>query len=240
MIKAVLFDLDGTLLPMDLDEFIKYYFCGIGEKVSPSDPERKKRLIAAVWDSTMAMIKNRGEKLNRDVFWDTFFALTGDEFVADLPLLDEYYLREYDEIRRICGFEEKAAEAVSLAKEMGMLVVLATNPIFPPVAVEKRVSWAGIDPAVFDYITTYESSHYAKPNPAYYAEIAASLSLSPEECLMIGNDVGDDMIAGKIGMQTFLLTPCLINKKGEDIGAYCHGGYGELIEFIRSININTV
>ena len=240
MIKAVLFDLDGTLLPMDLDEFIKYYFSGIGDKIASSDPERKKRLISAVWDSTMAMIKNRGEKLNRDVFWDTFFSLTGDEFRADLPLLDEYYSCEYDSIRKICGFEARAAEAIALVKKMGFTAVLATNPIFPPLAVRKRVSWAGIDPAVFDYVTTYENSHYAKPNPAYYTEIAASLSLSPEECLMVGNDVGDDMVAGKIGMQIFLLTDCLINKKGEDISAYRHGGYSELIEVIKSINKNTV
>ncbi len=235
MIKAVLFDLDGTLLPMDLDEFIKYYFSGIGDKIAPDDPERKKRLIGAVWDSTMAMIKNRGEKVNHDVFWDSFFELTGDEFKNDLSLLDEYYLCEYDSIRAICGFEEKAAKAVTLVKEMGLTAVLATNPIFPPLAVEKRIRWSGIDPAVFDYITTYENSHFAKPNPAYYTEIAAALSLSPEECLMIGNDVGDDMVAGKIGMHTFLLTPCLINKKGEDIGAYRHGGYEELIEVIRGI-----
>ena len=235
MIKAVLFDLDGTLLPMDLDEFIKYYFSGIGDKIAPDDPERKKRLIAAVWDSTMAMIKNRGEKVNHDVFWDTFFSLTGDEFKNDLSLLDEYYQNEYDSIRAICGFEEKAAEVVALVKELGLTAVLATNPIFPPLAVEKRIRWAGIDPAVFDYVTTYENSHYAKPNPAYYTEIAAALSLSPEECLMVGNDVGDDMIAGRVGMQTFLLTPCLINKKGEDITAYRHGGYRELVEYIKEL-----
>ncbi|MBQ4096928.1 MAG: HAD family hydrolase [Clostridia bacterium] len=235
MIKAVLFDLDGTLLPMDLDEFIKYYFSGIGKKVSPDDPERQKRLIGAVWDSTMAMIKNRGEKVNHDVFWDTFFSITGDEFKSDLHLLDEFYKNEYDSIRTICGLESRAAEVVSLVKELGLTAVLATNPIFPPLAVEKRIRWAGIDPSVFDYITTYENSHYAKPNPAYYTEIAATLSLSPEECLMVGNDVGDDMVAGKIGMHTFLLTPCLINKKGEDIAAYRHGGYDELIDVIRGL-----
>ena len=32
------------------------------------------------------------------------------------------------------------------------------------------------------------------------------LNVSPEECLMVGNDVSEDMIAETIGMKVFLIT----------------------------------
>ena len=35
----------------------------------------------------------------------------------------------------------------------------------------------------------------------------------PEECLMVGNDVEEDLVAGTIGVQTVLVTDCLINTK---------------------------
>ena len=52
---------------------------------------------------------------------------------------------------------------------------------------------------------------------------------------MVGNDMSEDMIARELGMEVFLLTDCIINKKDEDISAYPHGGYPELLEYIRAL-----
>ena len=118
---------------------------------------------------------------------------------------------------------------------LGLTVALATNPIFPMVAQTQRLSWAGLKENDFIHITAYENSRHCKPNPEYYKDIMAELNLGPEECVMVGNDVGEDMIAEKLGMKVFLLTDCLINRKNEDISKYPHGGFKELADFLNSI-----
>ena len=55
MIKAILFDLDGTLLPMDQDEFTKGYFKLLAAKLAPYGYE-PKTLIDTVWAGTAAMV----------------------------------------------------------------------------------------------------------------------------------------------------------------------------------------
>ena len=107
--------------------------------------------------------------------------------------------------------------------------------MFPAIATFSRIKWAGLNPEDFELITTYENSHFCKPNPDYYREILGKLSLNGDECLMVGNDVGEDMVAGQVGMQTFLLSDCLINKNGEDISRYPNGSFSELLHFIRSL-----
>ena len=128
-----------------------------------------------------------------------------------------------------------AAEVIRQIKALGYRVILATNPLFPAIATYSRVKWAGLDPADFELITTYENSHFCKPNPDYYREILGKLALDGSACLMVGNDVGEDMIARTLGMKVFLLTDCLINKAGADIESYPHGSFPELLHYIRSL-----
>ena len=127
----------------------------------------------------------------------------------------------------------KTQECVREAQAAGMQVVLATNPIFPAVATESRIRWAGLEPEEFELYTTYENIGYCKPNPSYYQEILNRLGEAPEHCLMVGNDVGEDMIARDLGMQVFLLTDCLINRENKDISVYPNGGFDELMDYIR-------
>ena len=93
----------------------------------------------------------------------------------------------------------------------------------------------GLQPEDFEFFTTFENSHYCKPNLDYYREILEKLSLKPEECLMVGNDVSEDMITEQLGMKTFLLTDCLINKAGVDISQYHHGGFAELDAYLKEL-----
>ena len=100
------------------------------------------------------------------------------------------------------------------------------------------MEWAGLSAEDFERYTTYENSCYCKPNPAYYEEILRGQGLVPEECIMVGNDVREDMIAETLGMKVFLLTDCLINKDGADISRYPRGSFGELQEFLRNQSEN--
>lgn len=230
-ITTVLFDLDGTLLPMDQDVFVKTYFGLLAKRLAPFGYE-PAHLIKAVWAGTMAMIKNTGKKTNEEVFWDDFAARYGEDSRKDLPKFDEFYREDFDKVKEVCGFNTKAKEVIDLLKEKGIRVALATNPIFPAIATQKRIAWAGLVPEDFELYTTYENSNYCKPNPEYYKEIINKLGVKPEECLMVGNDVSDDMVAERLGMKVFLLTDCLINKTDTDVSDFPNGSFDDLIEFI--------
>ena len=234
MLKAVLFDLDGTLLPMDLEVFIKTYMKYLAGYLAPHGfhPEN---LIRAVWDGTFAMIGNDGACTNEQVFWAKFTEVYGQDVSEHLPLFEEFYKTEFSRAKSVCGYDSAAAETVSLCKELGLVTVLATNPIFPAVATHQRIEWAGLSTDDFAHITTYENSRFSKPTLSYYREILEKLSLAPEECLMVGNDVDDDMPARELGMQVFLLTDHLINKRGVDISQFPHGDYTTLNAYIRSV-----
>ena len=233
-LKIVLFDLDGTLLPMDQDIFVKYYFGLLAKKLAPYGYEQEK-LIKSVWAGTEAMIKNTGEKSNEAVFWDVFTSIHGADAIKDLPLFDEYYEQDFPKVQASCGYNASAAVAVAKIKEMGLRVALATNPIFPAVATRQRIAWAGLDASDFELYTTYENSCHCKPNPDYYRDLLSALDAKPEECLMVGNDVGEDMIAESLGMKVFLMPECLINKKDSDISVYPQGDFEQLIEYIKEL-----
>ena len=234
-ITTILFDLDGTLLPMDNDEFTKGYFKLLVKKLAPYGYEPQK-LIDGIWSGTAAMVKNDGTKSNEQAFWEKFSEIFGEKARTDKPLFDEFYEKEFQSAKAICGFNQKAAVAVHTIKEMGYRIALATNPIFPSTATESRISWAGFDPNDFELYTTYENIGYCKPNPEYYREIARRLGVSPEQCLMVGNDVTEDMEAAqKAGMSVFLLTDCLINKERKDISAYPRGSFEQLMDFANKL-----
>ncbi len=228
----VLFDLDGTLLPMDQDEFTRGYFGLLAKKMAPFGYAPEK-LVETVWAGTRAMVKNDGRVTNEEKFWETFGGVYGRRAREDMALFNEFYENDFDRAKAFCGYTPKAAQAVGQIKEAGCRVALATNPLFPRVATEKRIRWAGLSPEDFELFTTYENSRYCKPNPDYYREVAEKLGVSPKECLMVGNDTLEDLAAGQIGMEVFLLTDCLINKDGVELSGCPHGSFDGLLEFFR-------
>ena len=231
--KFILFDLDGTLLPMDQEVFTKAYFKALAKKLAPFgyDPEA---LVKGIWTGTASMVKNDGGRTNEAAFWKTFAVIFGDKVYLDKALFDEFYANEFDQAKDVCGYDPEAGALVKRLKGEGYKIVLASNPIFPEIAQKKRMAWAGLDADDFSFITTYENSHYCKPNPEYYREILKTLGCSAGDCMMVGNDVEEDMIAGEAGIRTFLLTNCLINAKRKDISVYQRGGFSQLREFIMS------
>lgn len=233
-IKTVLFDLDGTLLPMDQDVFVEKYFGLLALKLAPYGYE-SKALIKAIWTGTGAMVKNNGDASNETVFWKTFSAIYGKDATVDLPVFEEYYKNEFQQVQGVCGYTPDAAKVVELVKSKGMQVVLATNPIFPAIATQSRMRWAGLNAEDFVLYTTYENARHSKPNPEYYRDILQQIGARPEECLMVGNDVTEDMVAQTLGMQVFLLTDCLINKENKDISVYPHGDFAALFSFISEL-----
>lgn len=233
-IKVVLFDLDGTLLPMDQEVFVKAYFGGLTKALEPYG-YKKEEMIQGIRMGLDAMYKNDGSCLNEKRFWDAFAGIVGEQVREQLEIFDNYYRNEFQLVKNVCGFAPKAEETVRKIKEMGYRVVLATNPLFPSIATESRMSWAGFTPEMFELYTTYENSRFCKPNLKYYEEIMEKLGVKPEECLMVGNDVGEDMVVEQLGMKTFLLTDDLINRKNVDISKYAQGSFEELLSHVSDM-----
>ncbi len=231
-IKAALFDLDGTLLPMDQDAFTKGYFKLLAKKLLPHGYE-PDALVKAIWHGTVAMVKNDGSCTNEEAFWNDFFATYGPDVKQDLPVFNEFYAVEFQQAKDLCGFTPDAAETVRFLQKTGLRVVLATNPIFPAVATESRIRWAGLRPEDFELYTTYENIGYCKPNLDYYREILHRLELSAEECIMVGNDVREDMVAEQLGMEVFLLTDCVINPDSLPTQQWPHGDFAALKDYLK-------
>ena len=233
-IKAVLFDLDGTLLPMDQDTFIKAYLGGMAKKLAPHgyNPDE---LVKAVYAGMKAMTTNDGSCTNEVAFWNAFTAILGEKVREDMPIFDEFYRNEFQDVKNICGFLPEAAQTVRTLKAKGYRVALATTPMFPSIATESRIRWAGLELDDFEIFTTYEDYHYCKPNLNYYREVVEKLGVKPEECLMVGNDVGEDMITEELGMKVFLMPADLINKVGKDISQYPQGDLTDLLAYVERL-----
>ena len=233
MLDAILFDLDGTLLPMDYEVFTKGYLDLLAEAVAPYG-YKKDQLLGAMWKGVGAMIKNDGKETNKDVFWRVFFGLLGENSYNDIPKFDEFYSNGFHKAKAFTQPNEMAKALVLAARTKAKKVILATNPFFPRVAVKARLEWCGLSLEDFDYITEYENSSYCKPNPKYYTEICEKLGLRPENCMMIGNNMQEDIVASKLlGMRTYLIEDCLIDD-GEKVQTE-QGSFAECIAFVNSI-----
>ena len=232
--QAILFDLDGTLLPMDLEPFTKLYFVALAKELAPFGftPET---LFKPFWAATKAMMGNTTGQLNSDVFWGTFTAMTGVARKAVEPVCDAFYAAGFQSARAATKDNPLAAEAVRIAREKADKVILATNPLFPMAGQRTRLSWLGLAPEDFDLVTCYTTDRYCKPNPAYFHDVCARMGLDPAQCLMIGNDDKEDMhCAVAAGMSAYLVTDCrLIDQENPWNGA--QGTFAEMVEMLKSL-----
>ena len=232
MIDTVLMDLDGTLLPFEQDDFLKAYFGLLCQKLCPLGYEADT-VIKALWHGTKCMIQSDGANENAVRFWDAFAAVLGEDIRKAETMLDRFYGEEFHEVRRVVKGDSPAASIVRTLKDKGYTVVLATNPLFPDVAQESRLSWIELTPSDFALVTHYGNSRFCKPDPRYYREVLDKLGKSPDQCWMLGNSVEEDMIpASTLGMHTFLVPTHLENPNGLSTDAYRQGS---LDDFAREI-----
>ena len=210
MRKNILFDLDGTLLPMDMDVYLKLYIDGLSRQIPDIPPQE---MFKVLWEGIIAMMKNDGGVTNREAFAQVFTARTGMDYYAN----EEKFLRFYETDYHACAASatqaKEAARIIRALQEKGYHVIIATSPLYPVIATQARLKWAGLEDFDFPMVTTFDDFHYAKPNPKYYLEICQKLGVQPEECIMVGNDVEEDGVAASIGMDMVLVTDCVINKK---------------------------
>jgi HAD superfamily hydrolase (TIGR01549 family) len=235
MRSAVFFDLDGTLLPLDMAEFERLYYIavkktGLFENISKTNG--KEAFTAAVY----AMLRNDGRLTNRDVFFRTIESMSGTKREALMPYLESFYANEFKAVKQCTGYNEHVPRIIAELKKKGFKLILSTNPVFPRIATDQRIAWAGLDPSDFDYISYYDNSSFCKPDPRYFLEVLDKIGLSASECYVVGNDVSEDMGAIALGFKGFLVTDHMI---GDLKGApeCVRGSYSDLLEFAKSLRI---
>lgn len=233
-IKTFLFDLDGTLLPMDMDHFVAAYLRCISRYVDHLfEP---KAFISHLWAATSAMMKNLDpEKKNESIFWEHFSQLLRYPREALEPVFDNFYRSKFPALASFTSPNPLASKIIATLVAQEREIVLATNPVFPEIATRERMRWAGIENFPWQLITTYENSRFCKPHPQYYLDILAQIGRQPQECIMIGNDVQEDIAASQVGMHTFLVTDCLIDKGHPSYSPTWQGTLAELYEMLTRI-----
>lgn len=232
--KTILFDLDGTLLPMDQEVFTRAYLQELGHK-GTSLGYGEQELIRAVLGGLEIMMKNDGEKTNEERFWTFFLATFGGDVDKHSQEFDKFYQNEFSRVAKAVQPTPLAKQAITILKQKGYELVLATNPVFPRAATRERMRWAGLEVNDFALITTYENSRFTKPSLKYYQEILTTIGARAEDCLMIGNDVLEDLVVAELGMEVFLVTDDLINTEDLDYSQIPQGNRHEMLDFLQSL-----
>jgi HAD superfamily hydrolase (TIGR01509 family) len=204
MIQAVLFDLDGTLLPLDFDRFLPRYLKLLQQWFAARLPGVD--VIGPVMASTQVLMKNDGGRTNEELLWGDFLP----RFAVPRRELERLFLEFYREGFPTLGAgitpEPGAAALVEECRRRGLKVILATNPVFLRSVIDERVRWAGLDAVRFDLVTSLERMRYCKPHPGYFRQITEELGLEAGACLMVGNDIRMDLKpAAAVGMKTCLV-----------------------------------
>lgn len=233
MITTILFDLDNTLLGNDMASFLPPYFSLLDRFMQTEF--QQDSMLPAIMASSQEMVRDTTPDLtNREVFWQ-HFARENDLDIQELEeKLNQFYLKEFKELQKVTKPLPAAAELVRTAFGKGLKVVIATNPMFPRIAVEERLRWAGVPASDFPYslITTYENMHAVKPHPAYYQEILDVLGSQAQNALMVGDNwINDIEPAAAVGIFTYWIK--LSGTQAPDITL--PSGYGSLEGLLAQI-----
>ncbi len=205
MIKTVLLDLDNTLLDNPIERFIPAYVDRLGNYMRDRHP--KERFVEQLLRATKAMMESLDPAHTLEqTFEAAFYEPLGTTPEALREPLESFYREEYPKLRALAHPKSAAVGLVQAAREAGLELVVATNPLFPRVAIEQRLAWAGlpVEQIPFELVTSFEEFHFGKPHLAYYAEILGRLGRSPDEAAMIGDDPEADLEPARLlGMAAY-------------------------------------
>lgn len=200
--KAILFDLDGTLLDSNMETFLPQYLQRLAARMAHLAPPQM--FIAHLLQATEVMAANDGRAVNAEVFAEAFYPFAGRERAELEPIFEAFYAEDFPKLRDLTRQKPDARPVVEAAFAAGYDVAITTNPLFPETAIQQRMAWAGVADFPYRWVTTYENSHYCKPNLDYWAEACARLGHPAEACLVVG-DEHMDMVAAAIGCPTYLV-----------------------------------
>jgi FMN phosphatase YigB (HAD superfamily) len=232
-IQAVFFDLDGTLVDVDMHRFVPSYLLRLTEQMGDQvDPARATR---ALHRAVAAMFANAdADKTLECILLEVLQSELSMSPGAYAASLERFCRKDLESLRPLVSGHPLSPRLVEASLERGWQVVLATNPIFPRAVIDARIAWGALDGGAFHHVTAYETAHFCKPNPGFFEELLARLQIPAAACLMIGNDTLHDLAACQVGMQTGLLTPWRIHRPDAHFTADWQGSHEELLAMIAA------
>jgi FMN phosphatase YigB (HAD superfamily) len=230
---TVLFDLDGTLLDVDMYRFVPLYLNLLAASI---DVELdREQFVRVMIERTMERLRSDdGSQTNEEYFLAAVqrdLDISAEQFLAGLR---RFYRESMSQLQPLITPLPLARQLLQLCRKRGLEVVIATNPVFPRPVVDARLNWAGIGDCDYRLVTSSENSRYCKPNPNYFIAILKEIGRQAETCLMVGNDTEHDMSASTLGMTTFLVDTWLIDR-GVDFVPDQRGSHLDLFNFIDQL-----
>ncbi len=203
---TILFDLDDTLLGNNINQFLPNYFKALCETISDAPLQK---FINTLMAATGKMITNEDPSRPLEAIFDeNFYPVLGVTKPDWQKKIDHFYRDVFPTLKEHTHPRPDMVRVVEYAFSRGWQVVVATNPLFPRTAIYQRLAWAGlpVEKYPFALVTSYETSHFAKPNPAYFAEILARLGWQNQPAVMVGNDFQEDIQpAVQLGLPAYWL-----------------------------------
>ncbi|MEZ4600632.1 MAG: HAD family hydrolase [Syntrophotaleaceae bacterium] len=234
-IRGILFDLDGTLLNVEMNAFVFNYVEGLSHCFD--DLASHRDFSRAVLDSAFEMLRSDDEAMtNEEFFLDRMFRRLGIPPLLFRDRLEVYFRSGLQALAPLVRPFPLARRILRLCFENNLKVIIATNPVFPRPVVDARMHWGRLNDFPFHLITSYENCRFCKPHPRYFQDILLSQGLEPEESLMVGNDSEFDLPACQAGIPTFLLEDrCNLGLTGRPHRPDFQGGHADLLMLVEDI-----
>lgn len=237
-ISCVMFDLDGTLIDVDMNRFIPVYLQRLTTRLG--DLAEPRALMAVIREAVYIMLNGSDGTLTMEQLLlnslSGEFGIGAAEYRQRLKVFIEHDLPE---LRPLVKGHPLARFLIETCLANGWQLVLATNPIFPMAVIEARMQWGDISDLPFRHVTAYETSRHCKPHTGYFHQLLDHLGVAAESCLMVGNDTEHDLAAGEVGIQTCLLTTWLIDRTKGCYRTNWQGSHEELLGVFATAGLST-
>lgn len=210
MIKAILFDLDNTLIANPGLPFVQEYLRLGGEHFFKTWGYDGFSRVAMRILGALSGVRPDPQVTNSQLGTQMIAEAAGCEFDTTAVELQSFYSETYRSLQSCITQMPEAIRVVEKLQAEGYAIVIATNPIYPAVAIRQRLQWGGFSPDLdkYSFVTHADNMHFVKPSSAYYAEILARIGLEPDEAIMVGDDRKNDIRpAAALGMHTFHVSP---------------------------------
>lgn len=233
MKDTILFDLDGTLLPMDFHKFMKYYFQSIGnyfkDKIDPLE------LMEKINQATEHTVLTNDGRTNEEIFVEYFNSLTTKDQDINMEEFYKYYKTDFALCKNATWVNDNMVEAIKVLKDKGYNLVVATNPLLPLISNYYRIDWAGLNKDDFSYVSSFEENRFCKPHPDFYKEVLEKINKTPEKVIMVGNDKREDLVSSVLGIETYLIEDCLLKEDFNDFTPTNQGSYEHFLQFAKNL-----
>jgi len=237
MSYTLLLDLDDTLLINPMTSFLPAYLQALSDHLAPyADPEL---VVKALLGGTRRMIANlQPDCTLEEVFADYFYNALGISPQALQQPIDQFYAQVYPTLKSLTAPQPNAVQLVESAVQRGYRLVIATNPLFPRTAIVQSLAWAGLSTEKYPFalIPSMEAFHFAKPNPALFAELLAQLAWPDGPVIMVGNDLQNDIApALELGLPAYWVSNGSLSPPRGSSAPSASGDLSDLLPWLDSI-----